>query len=147
MCFKTLLFKADQLSCMNSVFLFCICSLLNKPTAPLEERHTPHGGSEKRKKIEKQLFDVAMPGGHRDVADCQNRFWPEMSARREHELLRLLTEDGTEPMRRLWLRHFRKRSRCPGFIMPFAPRGKEDRTASFGRHGCSFSLAAPKLNK
>ena len=38
------------------------------------------------------------------MADCQNRFWPEMSARREHELLRLLTEDGTEQMRRLWLR-------------------------------------------
>ena len=45
-----------------------------------------------------------MPGEHRHVADCQNRFWPEMSARREHELLRLLTEDGTEQMRRLWLR-------------------------------------------
>ena len=45
-----------------------------------------------------------MPGGRRDVADIQNRFSPEMSARRECELLRLLTEEGTEQMRRLWLR-------------------------------------------
>ena len=38
------------------------------------------------------------------MADCQNRFWPETSARREFELIRLLTEEGTEQMRRLWLR-------------------------------------------
>ena len=37
------------------------------------------------------------------MADCQN-FSPEASARREVEVLRLLTEEGTEPMRRLWLR-------------------------------------------
>jgi hypothetical protein len=46
-----------------------------------------------------------MPGRHQDdVADCRNRFWPETSARREFELIRLLTEEGTEQMRRLWLR-------------------------------------------
>ena len=34
--------------CLNTnLFFFCVCSLLNKPTAPLEERHTPHGGSDK----------------------------------------------------------------------------------------------------
>ena len=47
----------------------------------------------------------SMPGRHQDdVADCQNRFRPETSARREFELIRLLTEEGTEQMRRLWLR-------------------------------------------
>ena len=46
-----------------------------------------------------------MPRRHRDdVADCRNRFWPETSARREFELIRLLTEEGTERMRVLWLR-------------------------------------------
>ena len=46
-----------------------------------------------------------MPRRHRDdVADCQNRFWPETSARREFELIRLLAEEGTERMRVLWLR-------------------------------------------
>ena len=38
------------------------------------------------------------------MADCQNRFWPETSARREFELIRLLAEEGTERMRVLWLR-------------------------------------------
>ena len=46
-----------------------------------------------------------MPRRHQDdVADCQNRFWPETSARREFELIRLLAEEGTERMRVLWLR-------------------------------------------
>ena len=38
------------------------------------------------------------------MADCRNRFWPETSARREFELIRLLAEEGTERMRVLWLR-------------------------------------------
>ena len=60
--------------------------------------------SSQRKKSSVTTFDVAMPGGHRHVADCQNRVSPETSARREVEVIRLLTVEGTEPMRRLWLR-------------------------------------------
>ena len=65
-----------------------------------------------------------------DAADCQNRCSPKKSARRgrEFELLRLLTVEGTEPIRN---KHLASKMWAAGVALPRSP---PDPASLWGRH-------------